>query len=207
MTSATPPRGTRPARSTRRTEGAHPRRGTRLPPATANRVFRTVLAALSRPGSVHRLPEHPAPPALLPVLALADLDTGVCVLGGDQGWAGLVRTATGAPSVPLPDARLVAVLDPPTPEMLLRARRGTAEAPETGALLTVVAAPTGRHALLTGPGVDGTARVPMALSSALVEARREVVAARPAGVDLLLVGPAGALVGIPRGVRVELEAS
>lgn len=46
-----------------------------LDPADAQRVFRAVLAALSRPGTVHTMPQRPLrtlPAVMLPILALAD---------------------------------------------------------------------------------------------------------------------------------------
>jgi alpha-D-ribose 1-methylphosphonate 5-triphosphate synthase subunit PhnH len=136
-------------------------------PESAQTVFRAVLEALARPGTVHRLPGGAAgslaarvPPALLPVLALADLSTPVCVLagegpGGDAWpgefagtgehagtgahagageWAEVVRAATGAPAASLPGAHLVSVLRPLAPGELARLRTGTATAPEDGAL-------------------------------------------------------------------------
>ena len=74
-----------------------------LDPDTAQRAFRAVLDALARPGVPAALPPAAdVPPALLPVLALADLDTPVCVLGDepDSAWADGVATTTSAPPAP-----------------------------------------------------------------------------------------------------------
>lgn len=187
-----------------------------LDPADAQRVFRAVLAALSRPGTVHAMPQRPLrtlPAAMLPILALADLETGVCVLG-PQGnslnntadWPTLVCTATSAPAVPLAQARLVAALDGLGAEQLLSVQRGSAEAPEAGALISVAVPdmrPPGPTVRLSGPGVDGCLEVALVLAPDLVGARAEAVADFPSGVDLLLVAPDGRLTAVPRSARIE----
>ena len=110
-----------------------------LPVAQSQLVFRAVMEALARPGTVHRLPAIAAaaggpPQALLPLLALADLGTPACVLADDGEWADVVRAMTSAPAAGLAQARLVAALRPVTADELASLRTGTAAAPEDGAL-------------------------------------------------------------------------
>ncbi|MEU0965001.1 phosphonate C-P lyase system protein PhnH [Streptomyces sp. NPDC005917] len=182
-------------------------------PAQAQRVFRAVLDALARPGSTTRLPAEltgPVPAALLPLLALADLGTGFCVLEDGSGrWSEVVAVATNAPAVPLPDARLVAAVRPVAADEIRRLRRGSAEAPEDGALLCVpVSALDGgpRKWRLSGPGVPGDLVVaPDGLPDGFVEARAEAVAGFPAGIDLLMAAPDGRLLGLPRSTAVVEE--
>lgn len=177
-----------------------------LDPDTAQRTFRAVLDALARPGrpaALHRFDELPA--ALLPALALADLDTPVCVLGA-PGWAEALATATSAPVAPLGEARLVTALRPLAPGELAGLRAGSASAPEDAALvaLAVPALEGGAALRLSGPGVPGTRTVaPRGCPPDLVAAR--ATAAFPAGPDLLLVAPDGAVVGIPRSTRIATE--
>jgi alpha-D-ribose 1-methylphosphonate 5-triphosphate synthase subunit PhnH len=171
---------------------------------TAQRAFRTALDALARPGVPATLP--PAgdiPAALLPVLALADLDTPVCVLG-DGGWVDALTTMTSAPVVPLDAARLVAALRPLAAGELAAVRTGSATAPEEAALvaLAVPALDGGPALTLAGPGVPGRRTVtPRGLPPDLITAR--AATAFPAGPDLLLVAPDGALLGLPRSTRIE----
>jgi alpha-D-ribose 1-methylphosphonate 5-triphosphate synthase subunit PhnH len=170
---------------------------------TSQRTFRAVLDALARPGRPTRLPAADVPAALLPVLALADLDTPVCVLG-DDAWEGAITTATSAPAVPLGAARLVAALRPLAAGELATVRTGTAAAPEEAALvaLAVPALDGGPALTLTGPGVAGTRAVaPRGLPPDLVATR--AATAFPAGADLLLVTPDGAVLGLPRSTRIE----
>jgi alpha-D-ribose 1-methylphosphonate 5-triphosphate synthase subunit PhnH len=174
---------------------------------TAQRTFRAVLDALAQPGVPAALPRPDGlPAALLPVLALADLDTPACVLGDtvDDAWGAALATATSAPVVPLGAARLVAALRPLATGELGAVRTGSAAAPEDAALvaLAVPALDGGRSLTLSGPGVPGTrTAAPRGLPADLVTAR--AATAFPAGADLLLVAPDGAVLGIPRSTRIE----
>jgi alpha-D-ribose 1-methylphosphonate 5-triphosphate synthase subunit PhnH len=173
---------------------------------TAQRAFRAVLDALARPGTVQQLPAGPpdVPAALLPVLALADLDTPVAVLADQGSWADAVATATTAPTVDLPAARLVAALRPLRSGEAFAVHTGSAAAPEDGALvaLAVPALAGGATLTLRGPGIGGERTVaPQGVSADLTAAR--VAATFPAGFDLLLVDADGRVLGIPRSTRIE----
>lgn len=127
---------------------------TAVTPEGAQAIFRATLDALARPGTVKRLPsaaDEPlaahVPAALLPVLALADLSTPVCVVAdADSGPSGrtasdeIVRVATNAPRAALGDARLVAALRSLAFDELASLRTGTAAAPEDGALACLAVA-------------------------------------------------------------------
>jgi alpha-D-ribose 1-methylphosphonate 5-triphosphate synthase subunit PhnH len=184
-----------------------------LTPGDAHQVFRAVLDALSRPGSVTRLPAGPlgaVPATLLPVLALADLGTGVCVLDEDGRWGEAVAVATNAPTVDLGEAKLVAAVRPVTTADLGALARGSAAAPEDGALACVpVTDLDGGAAVwrLSGPGVPGGTAIaaPVGLPDGFAVARAGAVAHFPAGIDLLLVAPDGRVVGLPRSTTLAEE--
>ncbi|MEU6654391.1 phosphonate C-P lyase system protein PhnH [Streptomyces sp. NPDC046900] len=187
----------------------------KLRPAQAQGVFRAVLDALAQPGRVTRFPAGvpgTVPPALLPVLALADLGTGVCVLeeDGSRRWSDAVGVATNAPAVPLEQARLAAAVRPVAAEEILRLARGTADAPEDGAVLCLpVTALEGGPSTwrLSGPGVPGERAVaPLGLPEGFVAARAELVGGFPAGADLLLATPDGRVMGLPRSTTVTSAA-
>jgi alpha-D-ribose 1-methylphosphonate 5-triphosphate synthase subunit PhnH len=192
-----------------------------LSPALSRQVFRAVLDALARPGAPARLPVTAVPrssdaaglPAvLLPILALADLGTGICVLDPADTptrWGEVLGTATSAPQVPLERARLVAALRPITPAEVGALHRGTPMAPEDAALVAVPVlglAGGPRRWLLSGPGVPGRRAVaPSGVPDGFVSARADVVQRYPSGIDVLLIAPDGRLVGLPRGTTVEEE--
>jgi alpha-D-ribose 1-methylphosphonate 5-triphosphate synthase subunit PhnH len=173
----------------------------------AQRAFRAVLDAMARPGTPTRLPLPSGAPAVLgPLLALADLDTPVCVLGATttdtDRWLAAVTTATSAPPAELAGARLVAAMRPVTVEELQAVRTGAATDPEDAALVALsVPALTGGSAVrLSGPGVgSATVITPAGLPAGWLDVRAAV--AYPAGADLLLVDPDGACVGLPRSTR------
>jgi alpha-D-ribose 1-methylphosphonate 5-triphosphate synthase subunit PhnH len=204
---------------------------TALTPGGAQAVFRATLDVLARPGAVKRLPsaaDEPlaahVPAALLPLLALADLSTPVCVVdeedaAGLTAWDEIVRVATNAPRAPLGAARLVAALRPLTAGELAGLRTGTAAAPEDGALACLAVAgiatatdPGSEHdsaamrLRLSGPGVPGTRTVAVTgLPAGFAAARRGLVAGFPAGADLLLIAPDGAMTGLPRTTTLREE--
>jgi alpha-D-ribose 1-methylphosphonate 5-triphosphate synthase subunit PhnH len=187
---------------------------TALHPADSQQVFRAVLEALARPGTAMTLPAGPLrtlAPAVVPVFALADLGTGVCVLENDgDRSADAVATATSAPLWPAELARLVAAVRPVTEDELRSFCRGTASAPEEGALVSLAVAEVdgGDHRWrLTGPGIAGTATLaPRGLPGGFVAARAEAVAAYPAGIDVLLVTDDGRVVGLPRTTTITEES-
>lgn len=188
-----------------------------LTPAASHQVFRAVLDALARPGEPASLPDsgmaRPTPAVLLPMLALADLGTGIHVLEHPDTparWSAALRTATSAPVVPLERARLVGALRPITPAEVGALCRGSALAPEEAALLAVsVTDLTGgpERWALSGPGVPGRRAIaPLGVPAGFLAARAEAVHHYPTGIDVLLVAPDGRLVGLPRGTTIE-EAS
>ncbi|WP_020673039.1 phosphonate C-P lyase system protein PhnH [Amycolatopsis nigrescens] len=173
-----------------------------LRPDESRQVFRAVLDALSRPGHVVALPTESTPAVLLPVLALADLGTGVAVLDDGEDWTEVVGVVTSAPAAPLEQARFVAATRPVTADELRAVCRGSALAPEDGALVCLpVSEVDGDNWAVTGPGVAGTASVSGV--DGLLAARAEAVAGFPAGIDLLLIAPDGRMTGIPRSTTVE----
>jgi alpha-D-ribose 1-methylphosphonate 5-triphosphate synthase subunit PhnH len=195
---------------------------TPLPTVVSRQVFRAVLDALARPGQPARLPVGSggasaagAPPAaLLPLLALADLGTGIHVLDHPDAptrWVDALATATSAPVVGPERARLVGALRPITPAEVGALQRGSALAPEEAALLTVAVTDlAGGPArwVLSGPGVPGRRAIsPSGVPAGFLAARAAAVHRYPTGIDVLLVAPDGRLLGLPRSTSIEEESN
>ncbi|GAA1214212.1 phosphonate C-P lyase system protein PhnH [Pseudonocardia alaniniphila] len=185
-------------------------------------TFRVLLDALSRPGTVHRVPEGvldvDVPAAVLVPLALADLEVDLAVLEpAGPDWAAALAEATGARPAAPERADLVLALRSPRPDEIRGLRRGTPDRPDLACRLvlacdrvdTGAADGTGSAALLdlSGPGVDGHAalavsRVPLETIEALVAVNRRF----PLGVDTYLVDTEGRVAGLPRSTAVRITS-
>lgn len=113
----------------------------RLTAPQARDVFRVALDALAQPGRPYRLPDglpSDLPPAIVPALALVDIDVPAHVSGFDAArWADTVTTMTGAPVTTIDAADWIVALTPLSQTDMARVRSGSAEAPERGARLTI----------------------------------------------------------------------
>jgi alpha-D-ribose 1-methylphosphonate 5-triphosphate synthase subunit PhnH len=185
----------------------------------AQAVFRAVLNAMSRPGTVQDLEPAFDPPApLLPAaaaicLSLLDFETPVWIDGAGadiDAAAAYLAFHTGAPRVAEPDRGAFALI--PDGAMLPRLDsffRGTDEEPEKSATLIVqvadlAAAGKGQGGWrLSGPGIDGAVGL-------RIDGLRDGVAAEladnrdqfPCGVDVILCA-GSRIAALPRTTRVE----
>lgn len=178
------------------------------PVADAQRCFRAVLDAMSRPGRLHSVPAPQPPPAMSSaaaavVLTLLDHETPLWMDGGTVSARGWIEFHCGAPVMKDP-ARAAFVLASRLPD-LCALNAGTYEQPEASAtvILELAGLGSGRSWRLSGPGL----REPVALQA---DGLPDDFAARwaanhagfPCGVDLILC--AGDMVtALPRTVMVE----
>lgn len=197
-----------------------PLRSVRLGADASQRSFRLLLEAFSRPGRLVDLAsvadDHDIEPALLPALALADLEVTIFVIDTPErtdAVTHLMERSTGATSAPhIGMADMVIASGPIDAAHVVELRTGDAWQPEAGARLSMactrlVADATGAELTVTvrGPGagsgrtfgVDG-------VDPAVFDALRVANAEHPAGVDTWLIDRAGSCVGIPRSSQIEL---
>ena len=183
------------------------------PVGDAQRVFRTLLAALSRPGVPQTLADLPAAPPPLHaatgavLLTLADYETPLWLQTPTDELAAWLRFHCGMPLLAAPEAAGFAVIDRPLAMPPLGAfAQGLPEYPDRSATLIVQVtgfAPDGLR--LAGPGIDGECRVGIAgLPSGFWRAWQDLQAHAPLGVDLLFVA-GDAVLGMPRSTRVEIS--
>jgi alpha-D-ribose 1-methylphosphonate 5-triphosphate synthase subunit PhnH len=180
----------------------------------AQRVFRSAMQALARPGSVHLLTGLPPAPAPLTaaanalILALADHETPLWLdapLASTQVVLDHLRFQTSARIVASAhDASFAIVADPSTCPALDDLSLGSLEYPDrsTTLILQVEHIETGRGWRLTGPGIVGETRLlveptPRHLLSMLAESR----ALFPRGIDVLLAA-SGTIAALPRTTRL-----
>ncbi|WP_420963576.1 phosphonate C-P lyase system protein PhnH [Brucella sp. IR073] len=184
------------------------------PVFTSQAVFRAVMDAFARPGTIHDLgdvasapaPIQPAAAAIL--LTLADFDTPVWFEAADsteaEQW---LAFHTGAVAVPDATEASFAVLnDMSSLDSWGRFAVGTAEYPDRSAtlVLPVVSLEGGRELTLRGPGIEKTTAIaPRELPESFVEAIQANVVLYPLGFDVVLVCGTKAL-ALPRTTRIEV---
>ena len=173
-------------------------------------VYRPLLQAMARPGTVQQLPAAARARPLFALLgALVDREVAVHVAG--VAGVALQRElawATGGRPERLEDADFVVFPEGTSGGRVLQARRGTLEYPDVGATALYAVrrcAPEGGRAVLRGPGIRDAARPTLEGLGAeelswLREANREF----PLGVDAIFLDPEGQVICIPRSTRIEV---
>jgi alpha-D-ribose 1-methylphosphonate 5-triphosphate synthase subunit PhnH len=179
-------------------------------------VFRTLLDALSRPGTVgvieNVLPEVRATRADLAafaaLLALCDYATPVWLAQPDTALGSSLRFHTGAPLVDEPAQAAFAYLhDAGTLPPLQSFALGAAESPEQSVtlLIGVEALTGGAPIVLSGPGIQHTATIaPVGLPERFWRERAALAPLFPCGVDCYLVCGAR-LIGLPRTTQAKVN--
>lgn len=184
----------------------------------AQRTFRVLLEAMSRPGRVAALPVLPAsggrlaPETLAVLLALADLDTPAWVRPGLAADADLafLRFHCGCRMEDDPARAAFAVVGADVgPDELDALPVGTVAYPDRSATVIVQAdglragKECGRGAVLRGPGIEGEAHLAVdGAGPGFWGAVRGNAESYPLGLDFLVVARGG-IACLPRSVTVE----
>lgn len=184
------------------------------PVGASQTVFRALMDAMARPGSVHALPVVTAPPAPLKASAaaliatLADADTPVwldAALTKTSAVKDWVVFHTGAPvTAHQSEAAFALVASPQSLSALNGFNLGTQEFPDrsTSVILQVATLCEGAPLLLEGPGIkDRTSLAPDPMPPHFAEQWKANRAAFPRGVDLILAGP-DCVAAMPRSARL-----
>ena len=187
-------------------------------------VFRTLLDALARPGTIGSvaaaLPEfaannasaahagHAGRAAFATLLALADDTTPIWLATPDVTLGATLRFHTSATMTDTPSrAAFAYVHDAQALPSLSAFSLGEPETPEQAAtlLIRVDALTGGTPITLSGPGIETTATIaPRGLPERFWHERAELAVHFPCGIDCYLVC-GDALVGLPRTTRAEVN--
>jgi alpha-D-ribose 1-methylphosphonate 5-triphosphate synthase subunit PhnH len=182
-------------------------------------VFRTLLDALARPGTIgvigDVLPELPKlhnaraeAAAFAALLTLCDYATPVWLAQADTALASAVRFHTGAPLVDTPaNAAFAYIHDADALPPLESFALGSAESPEQSAtlLIRVSALTGGAPVVLSGPGILDTATIsPAGLPARFWHERATLAPLFPCGIDCYLVCGAR-LIGLPRTTEAKVN--
>ncbi len=181
---------------------------------SAQTIFRSVMDAMARPGSVQRVAAASGAPAAMMrgtaaiALTLFDHDTPVWLdplLSETSDVAKWLKFHTSAPVIADPSVCSFAVVgDARALPALDRFAFGTSEYPDrsTTVILQVESLTQGPAFELRGPGIDGTAELRATLQPADLFERLAINATLfPRGIDLVLVAD-DAVVAIPRTTRL-----
>ena len=183
----------------------------------AQRVFRSLMGAMSRPGSLHPVdgglaPLEPLSPASAAIaLTLADFETPIWLGGlmaGTDRIADWIRFHTGARIVDRPEEAafgFAAGFDD-LPELCLFGR-GSQEYPDASATLIVqvtgFADTNGR--VLTGPGIeDQSPLAPDGVTDLFWQNATANSDLFPRGIDFVFAAP-GQIAALPRSTRINPE--
>ncbi len=185
------------------------------PVLASQRCFRQILAAMSEPGSVHRLGEDVESPtgvsaaAMLVLLTLVDHETPVWLAPRFASAATYLRFHCGAPVLEAPSAATFALVDGASVDLDLGAfNPGDDRYPDRSATLVVgcAAFEGGRDVSLSGPGIRGDITVsPAGLDAAFWQKVAANNARYPLGVDLILAA-GNEIMCIPRSTRIARAA-
>jgi alpha-D-ribose 1-methylphosphonate 5-triphosphate synthase subunit PhnH len=163
-------------------------------------TFAAILAALSRPGTIHRLPAPgPAP------IAEALLDRE-CRVWADTAEVERLARGTGASVVPseLADHVFLSLDTPAALDRLSRVTTGDALYPDGGATVVVPARlGDGADLRLAGPGIEREARLRVGGLHPGLWVLRAALCSYPQGIEMILVD-GDRIAAIPRSTTVEV---
>ena len=185
-------------------------------------VFRVLLDAMARPGSIRSLPardEHTPIPATTGLAAVAqtllDHEVAFAVVPSavdvdpetSSAFVAYIRSVTGCREVAPIDADYVFALGALPAGLAAHLKRGQPAYPDEGAtLVSLVPSLDGASGItvqLSGPGVPAgtSARIP-GWSTDAIASLTEANAAAPLGIDVILVDAGGQVMCLPRSTRI-----
>jgi alpha-D-ribose 1-methylphosphonate 5-triphosphate synthase subunit PhnH len=183
-------------------------------PGESQTVFRAVMNAMARPGTIHEIDAHFTPPAPLNpaaaaiLLTLADFETAVWLdtaLSEGNGAADFLRFHTGAKFNAAPEeANFALISDPASVPPLASFAQGTPDFPDRSTTLVIQVSLLSRDGWrLTGPGIDGeTALGAWPLPPGFDDQLRDNHSLFPLGVDVIFAAPER-IAALPRSTRIE----
>jgi alpha-D-ribose 1-methylphosphonate 5-triphosphate synthase subunit PhnH len=182
------------------------------------RIYRKILSAMASPGAILDLGAEadlldldiPINKGMLLVgLALLDAETSFCVVSQEPVAHGKTISQMTYARVTYPDeAEFVFVVGTSgAAQAIAAARAGTLVDPHLGATIIVEARflDASGSLLLSGPGIESTARIGIGLESGWIEARAAKNIEFPLGVDLIIVDEQYRLAALPRTTVIREE--
>ncbi|MBU2699508.1 alpha-D-ribose 1-methylphosphonate 5-triphosphate synthase subunit PhnH [Sporomusaceae bacterium BoRhaA] len=182
------------------------------------RIYRLVLDAMARPGTVNSLSEFKLQPpaglnqaAAAVALTLFDSETCFSVLPSDQAISDYLRFNTGAAVGSVSDAEFVLVNGREEAPEIHEMCCGTLISPEKGATLlmmvdSLVATAHGSKLVLRGPGIKDSSCLNISgLDKENIRAISELNQEYPLGIDVIYLDHAGNVACVPRSSSLRWE--
>lgn len=173
-----------------------------------HRVFRTLLQAMSHPGTVCSLREDERAEPLLAVLeSLLDQEVSFHLAEADPDLADSVRRCCGArPALSVAETDFLLAAGGSSRGQLESLRRGTPDYPDRGATVIYQVAsfaPGGCSPVLAGPGIKEIASPSIhGLDPAELPSLRRINSDYPLGIEAILVSRSGEVLCLPRSTRI-----
>lgn len=182
------------------------------------RIYRSMLDAIARPGKICTLPGlELRPPASLGSFAagmaftLLDSETSFTVVQDSGECQEYIRLNTGSEAVPVESAEFIFAQGGSDWAEISGINRGSLLSPEEGSTLVLMVERLARDGqgvrlTLNGPGINGSiSLVATGLEPAILDRVSKLNQEFPLGVDVFLVDSAGSLAAMPRSSSVDWE--
>jgi alpha-D-ribose 1-methylphosphonate 5-triphosphate synthase subunit PhnH len=175
------------------------------------KIFRTLLQAMSRPGRVYVMDSRGEEGLLLVLQTLIDHEVTFTVVGDDQeSLKHAIVKATGSRAVTIEEADFAIVPSGDSEGAVLRAKRGSLDYPHSGATMVYLVDDLDDNksgnpvCLLKGPGVENeiSPRINGLNKNELIQLQ-ESNSEYPLGVDSIFLDKAGRILCIPRSTSME----
>lgn len=194
------------------------------PVFVAQQTFRTLLTAMSRPGTMHHLSLHAdESPEFAICFALLDFEVAHAIVNtGARSDAAIadfeqrIALHTGSPQSDRDGASFIIAYGPLPDSAWASVRRGTLAFPDGGATIIYVLPTVGEtvstmittRLTLTGPGIETAQDVMLSgLPGAEFGALSRANSDYPMGVDTIFVDAAGCVTCIPRSTKITVQST
>jgi len=178
------------------------------------KIFRNLMLALSYPGRVVNVASDTMYPGILypetmdQILTLLDAEVTFHLVGEDEETEQEIKIRSLSKSAPLEKADYIVIPyseREKTAEILRKVKYGSLLDPDQSATVFIESAKVAQPNVLTwmGPGIKENIQVGISDQELWLQARNEVVAEFPFGIDLFFVGKDKGLVGLPRTTEVK----
>ena len=189
----------------------------------SQRVFKILMSSFAFPGRINKLPEihlsgidQKYNPAIIPLLALLDLETSFNIVGDDieeiERIIKYFEINTGAKYKDTKDTDYCLSINKSMGDVFKLLNKGILEEPDKSTTLfyfieSISKTETNSFSIiLSGPGIKDQETLSInGLSKAEIEEWLEDRANYPLGIDIFLIDKIGNITGLPRSIKISMK--